>query len=360
MVYDGARASCSDPNSCSIGIAFQQAVQDHHTSGGGGDSCSSVVGLAFAMMQSSRIRSLQAATTRPGRRSVELASPHRSSIPRHSVEPGDMIKSILDIDTAETAGCAASWPWARERRYRGLGASQNHAGLRPSTRLVQDDVVRPDACHAFRTGAMRMFGRLAETQRKETSAAVLLPDHLAVTGFLGGATADLLAAFIETAREHVQAAFSGEVPASTTGAIRGTERPPLILRPAGMLLTWLRYDGSDSPPDGATSSTSGSGGTTTARMNRIHPGYDLHVDKANHPRYDVSSLIYLSDGNRSPATATATAASGLVEAGGMGFTGGRFVFVDDDADRTVTPMAGRLLAFDSGYENAHRVAPLLR
>ena len=72
MVYDGARASCSDPNSCSIGIAFQQAVQDHHTSGGGGDSCSSVVGLASGLFGAS----------------VNYCSPSISNIPPTDVNCG--------------------------------------------------------------------------------------------------------------------------------------------------------------------------------------------------------------------------------------------------------------------------------
>lgn len=36
----------------------------------------------------------------------------------------------------------------------------------------------------------------------------------------------------------------------------------------------------------------------------------------------------------------------------------RFVFADEDADRTVQPRRGRLLAFRSGFENPHRVEPV--
>ena len=32
--------------------------------------------------------------------------------------------------------------------------------------------------------------------------------------------------------------------------------------------------------------------------------------------------------------------------------------MDGDVDRVVTPKIGRLLAFGSGFENAHRVEPL--
>ena len=38
-----------------------------------------------------------------------------------------------------------------------------------------------------------------------------------------------------------------------------------------------------------------------------------------------------------------------------GFDGGRFAFVDADADRVVEPRAGRLLCFTSGAENLHGV-----
>merc|ERR1712129_270847 len=40
------------------------------------------------------------------------------------------------------------------------------------------------------------------------------------------------------------------------------------------------------------------------------------------------------------------------------FGGGAFVFRDADADREVTPIAGRLLAFTSGFENMHRAEPI--
>jgi len=62
-----------------------------------------------------------------------------------------------------------------------------------------------------------------------------------------------------------------------------------------------------------------------------------HVDARNNPSVAVSCVLYLNTAS-------------------IGFEGGAFEFVDADADRAVAPVAGRLLAFTSGDENAHRVA----
>lgn len=61
-----------------------------------------------------------------------------------------------------------------------------------------------------------------------------------------------------------------------------------------------------------------------------------HVDKVTYGSFDYTSLLYLSDY-------------------GSDFTGGRFIFMDSDGNRTVEPRAGRLSFFSSGSENIHRV-----
>ncbi|XP_030630067.1 2-oxoglutarate and iron-dependent oxygenase domain-containing protein 3 [Chanos chanos] len=61
-----------------------------------------------------------------------------------------------------------------------------------------------------------------------------------------------------------------------------------------------------------------------------------HVDKVTYGSFDYTSLLYLSDY-------------------GAEFGGGRFVFMDSNANRTVEPRAGRVSFFSSGSENLHRV-----
>ena len=65
--------------------------------------------------------------------------------------------------------------------------------------------------------------------------------------------------------------------------------------------------------------------------------WDAHCDKANNFEYDVSVLLYLNSD----------------------FSGGEFVFMDDNIDRVVQIRAGRLLLFDSTISNIHRVERVL-
>ncbi|XP_066560975.1 2-oxoglutarate and iron-dependent oxygenase domain-containing protein 3 isoform X1 [Amia ocellicauda] len=61
-----------------------------------------------------------------------------------------------------------------------------------------------------------------------------------------------------------------------------------------------------------------------------------HIDKVTYGSFDYTSLLYLSDY-------------------GVDFGGGRFIFMDTSANRTVEPRAGRVSFFTSGTENLHRV-----
>ncbi|XP_077595336.1 2-oxoglutarate and iron-dependent oxygenase domain-containing protein 3 [Stigmatopora nigra] len=61
-----------------------------------------------------------------------------------------------------------------------------------------------------------------------------------------------------------------------------------------------------------------------------------HIDKVTYGSFDYTSLLYLSDY-------------------GSDFTGGRFIFMDQNGNKTVEPKAGRLSFFSSGSENLHRV-----
>ncbi|XP_014442194.1 2-oxoglutarate and iron-dependent oxygenase domain-containing protein 3 [Tupaia chinensis] len=64
--------------------------------------------------------------------------------------------------------------------------------------------------------------------------------------------------------------------------------------------------------------------------------WHAHVDKVTYGSFDYTSLLYLSDYLQD-------------------FGGGRFVFVEAGANKTVEPRAGRLSFFTSGSENLHRV-----
>ena len=126
------------------------------------------------------------------------------------------------------------------------------------------------------------------------------------------------------------------------GAASAVARERLF--PAGGLLTHIVPG--DVPGDGA------------------HGYWSAHVDKANVPEYDVSAVLYLSDGD------------------GAHFRGGELWFLDGDGDedwdgdedgdgdgdgdgsalvtrRELIPARGRLVVFGSGEENVHAVRPVV-
>ena len=61
-----------------------------------------------------------------------------------------------------------------------------------------------------------------------------------------------------------------------------------------------------------------------------------HIDKVTYGSFFYTSLLYLSDSSKD-------------------FSGGRFVFIDKDVNRTIEPRLGRLSFFTSGSENEHFV-----
>ncbi|XP_077022412.1 2-oxoglutarate and iron-dependent oxygenase domain-containing protein 3 [Tamandua tetradactyla] len=68
--------------------------------------------------------------------------------------------------------------------------------------------------------------------------------------------------------------------------------------------------------------------------------WHAHVDKVTYGSFDYTSLLYLSDY--------------LTD-----FSGGRFVFVEEGANKTVEPRTGRVSFFTSGSENLHHVEKVL-
>uniref|UniRef100_A0A672IK90 Fe2OG dioxygenase domain-containing protein n=1 Tax=Salarias fasciatus TaxID=181472 RepID=A0A672IK90_SALFA len=75
---------------------------------------------------------------------------------------------------------------------------------------------------------------------------------------------------------------------------------------------------------------------STAAKTQHDEYWHPHIDKVTYGSFDYTSLLYLSDYDSD-------------------FTGGRFVFMDQNGNRTVEPRAGRVSFFSSGSENLHRV-----
>uniref|UniRef100_A0A4W6D779 2-oxoglutarate and iron dependent oxygenase domain containing 3 n=1 Tax=Lates calcarifer TaxID=8187 RepID=A0A4W6D779_LATCA len=75
---------------------------------------------------------------------------------------------------------------------------------------------------------------------------------------------------------------------------------------------------------------------STAAKTQHDEYWHPHIDKVTYGSFDYTSLLYLSDY-------------------GSDFSGGRFVFMDQNGNRTVEPRAGRVSFFSSGSENLHRV-----
>jgi len=176
-------------------------------------------------------------------------------------------------------------------------------------------------CLNLVAGSHRMFSPLRQRAGVEsaTHGVTVLPDGEAVLGFLGPETATLLGRFIERARERVQDQFI-EKAAGAAG----------VARPAGMLLTWIRQQSDPQLPPHQQQPLVDE---ARARMVRIHPGFDLHVDKANHPTYDISSLIYLANGDDGAGNSSESTE------GKSGFTGGRFVSMRTDQYSVSTELA---------------------
>ncbi|XP_033736717.1 2-oxoglutarate and iron-dependent oxygenase domain-containing protein 3-like [Pecten maximus] len=86
--------------------------------------------------------------------------------------------------------------------------------------------------------------------------------------------------------------------------------------------------------------------TFFSRMNTkpastVHDEYwHAHIDKVTYGSFHYTSLLYLSSY-------------------GKEFSGGRFIFVDKDVNRTVEPRLGRVSFFTSGSENVHFVEKLI-
>ena len=71
--------------------------------------------------------------------------------------------------------------------------------------------------------------------------------------------------------------------------------------------------------------------------NNLYTYSNVHCDKANNCRYDISAILYLNDG----------------------FEGGQLVFLDEHSDFLIEPSTGRAVLFHSCVRNIHQVRPVL-
>ena len=207
------------------------------------------------------------------------------------------------------------------------GASRPRPGM--ASRHVIDDAFDPRDLSVLVAAAKLSMYALRGSDGEASAAAL----GRASEGILGldahVAMRRTLRAMTETARRAVHGVHpvvSG-VPAEgdrTEGAHSGDDAP--TLRPVGAIFTHI--------VPGETSVTSVAPSTPID----AHGYWSPHVDKANVPEYDVSAVLYLSDGD------------------GVDFAGGALHFMDASGGwKTVTPRRNRLVVFSSGEENVHAV-----
>ena len=207
------------------------------------------------------------------------------------------------------------------------GASQPRPGM--ASRHVIDDAFDPRDLSVLVAAAKTSMYALRSSDGEASAAAL----GRASEGMLGldahVAMRRTLRAMTETARRAVHGVHPvvPAVPAEgdrTEGAHSGDDAP--TLRPVGAIFTHIVPD--------ETSVTS----VTQSTPIDAHGYWSPHVDKANVPEYDVSAVLYLSDGD------------------GVDFAGGALHFMDASGGwKTVTPRRNRLVVFSSGEENVHAV-----
>ena len=207
------------------------------------------------------------------------------------------------------------------------GASRPRPGT--ASRHVIDDAFDPRDLSVLVAAAKTSMNALRSSDGEASAAAL----GRASEGILGldahVAMRRTLRAMTETAHRAVHGVHPvvPGVPVEgdrTEGAHSGDDAP--TLRPVGAIFTHI--------VPGETSGTS----VTQSTPIDAHGYWSPHVDKANVPEYDVSAVLYLSDGD------------------GVDFEGGALHFMDASGGwKTVTPRRNRLVVFSSGEENVHAV-----
>ena len=313
--------------------------------------------------------------------------------------------SFLEAGTHEVPtarGTLPPWPPGRDRESPEVASAHHRQRHR---RHVVDGVWPADRCGALASSTASALAPLRD-RHGEASVAALGWASRDVLG--DDAFAEMRDALREMRREAERVFSFGRPEAS----VRGDEASPngetgrdrenttvatgkaRRLFPVGALLTHIvpaRVEGTpghvaerledvfekNAPP-------------ATPRASDARGYWSPHVDKANVPEYDVSAILYLSDGGVFPPGATSVNhdASGARGRGDFRaeFSGGTLVFLDDDDDDDddekksrrgedypprkktnafcksktfcvgITPRRGRLVVFASGEENVHAVS----
>ena len=209
------------------------------------------------------------------------------------------------------------------------GASRPRPGM--ASRHVIDDAFDPRDLSVLVAAARTSMNAL-RARSGEASAVALGRGSEGILGLDAHvAMRRTIRAMTETASRAVHGALPA-VPArddrTEEGAHSEDDDAP-TLRPAGALFTHI--------VPGETSVTSVTSVTPSTPID-THGYWSPHVDKANVPEYDVSAVLYLSDGD------------------GVDFAGGELNFMDAKGGwKTVTPRRNRLVVFSSGEENVHAV-----
>ena len=175
-------------------------------------------------------------------------------------------------------------------------------------RLVVDELATERECERL-IGTIRLAlgsDALGSASTADKSFPLLID---AAPQLLGEGGHALAMALLERVQKEVERSFGGPV------------------APSGAMLFWL------SP---STTLPDDSGGDFDS--------YAVpHIDQVNVADYHISSLLYLNTVGQHNT-----------------FDGALFAFNDPDGDKLVAPVAGRLLAFTSGFENLHQVQPIER
>lgn len=85
-----------------------------------------------------------------------------------------------------------------------------------------------------------------------------------------------------------------------------------------------------------------------------HAYWNPHVDKANRASYDFSALLYLNSHCKSSPSDRSVDGCNYGNHEQPDFAGGEFVWLDEERDVAVEPLAGRLIHFTGGLENLHQ------
>ena len=317
---------------------------------------------------------------------------------RDSLEASTFLEAgTHEVPRAEQAEPNAAWPPGRDRESPELAAAHHRQRHR---RHVVDGVWPAERCGALASSAASALAPLRD-RHGEASVAAL---GFASRDILGDASFADMRDALSAMRREAERAFS-------FGA-RGFSEPRLTekengkgkarrLYPVGALLTHI-VPAADATRTRMSAGTRGDAGTQTSTRRETRYSYAAagtgywspHVDKANVPEYDVSAILYLSDGkvqeSVSPPGATSVDRECRSGARGRGdfeaeFSGGTLVFLDaffdderkrrrgeddpDDAEKRkrnnanaqtvcvgITPRRGRLVVFASGEENVHAVS----